>query len=576
VKPRRSLSEVIGAFIVLMVVLLAAISLVRMGSEVISYSEKASAQLFERAAQEASPPKVNLVLNGSRLYMEVLPTTPINISYAVIEVNGDAIIEKVGAVASSPTLIPLPGNYACGNATIYVVTSSGAMFKYTDPTCAQPQASEGGQVSVASGTGTQFNFGPDSYPASLDAIYISGLVGGGNETSCLGSAEAKVLINGTPGSALSASVWVDGYMMSGTLAGGSQFTLTPLGYVELSGHRVEVAAYEGPGGGSIGAVFSGPGLIVNYSGSVSLSGYEALGATGPSEAFAAAALGYQGNFTSSWSVSPTGAAWKNYNLYYYYNFSSSTTGRGVTPGPVVLAYRLPLVAWGAPTQAYLRLVGELNLTFCAVRGPASVNVTVPAPLSFRVVSLAGQQMTTRAAAANAVVAYEQPFTLTFYTSLGVSTEGAGSGAFLLQASRVEVSSPPVPLMPVTSYLRYSFKDQGNGYEGAAWAATNVTPQPLAYALEVNGSDYSVIMVSPPLHDGLIYVNGEPQEGPVVAVIPGAIVSLPCPGVLYQVNISYGQLTLGRPTAVSGPLQGLQGPGLYLLVCDDQEYWIVYS
>jgi len=50
---RRSLSEVIGAVIVLAVVVLAALSLLRLGSQVVLYAERVSSSQFAREAAAA-------------------------------------------------------------------------------------------------------------------------------------------------------------------------------------------------------------------------------------------------------------------------------------------------------------------------------------------------------------------------------------------------------------------------------------------------------------------------------------------------------------------------------------------
>nr|NAZ39056.1 hypothetical protein [Acidilobus sp.] len=56
---RRSLSEVIGAVIVLAVVVLAALSLLRLGSQVVLYAERVSSSQFAREAQMSSPPEMS-------------------------------------------------------------------------------------------------------------------------------------------------------------------------------------------------------------------------------------------------------------------------------------------------------------------------------------------------------------------------------------------------------------------------------------------------------------------------------------------------------------------------------------
>ncbi|NAZ31822.1 MAG: hypothetical protein GU352_03850, partial [Acidilobus sp.] len=127
---RRSLSEVIGAVIVLAVVVLAALSLLRLGSQVVLYAERVSSSQFAREAQMSSPPEMSVVLRNSSLYLLVSSSVPLNISYAVIQEAGKVYVERVDESVSGQALLRLLTNYSCQNVSIFLVSSTGAVFRY--------------------------------------------------------------------------------------------------------------------------------------------------------------------------------------------------------------------------------------------------------------------------------------------------------------------------------------------------------------------------------------------------------------------------------------------------------------
>ncbi|MGC9112866.1 hypothetical protein [Acidilobus sp.] len=573
---RRSLSEVIGAFIVLGVVLLAAISLVRMGSEIVGYSERVSSQLFQRAAEEATPPKLELLVNGSRLYLMVSPNSPLNISYAIVEASGNVFIEKVNRLVSSSEALPLPGNYsACQNVSVYLVTSSGAVFTYSassDPLIAKAC---GWNTSAAGGgyqaTGpSQAYLGPDSYPAALDMVYISGLDGGNSTLEYLGEVNVTVHLAGKLLNYINVVVTSGGRSLSGTVSPSAGDYVTLLGYINVSGQNLAVAAYDIPSRGVVGIAIGGPGDLVNYTGHVSVRGFISNPYTTILSTVLASLVGYSGNFTSKWFIgNPI------INTTYYYRYNSTATGYGSTLGPINLAYYVmfyhdPLILW--PTT--INLNASLSLRIYHAAGESYVNLSLPSPLSLYSVPVY-TNASERTYVAEELMAMYGPFKVTFQTGLGEASEYFGNGTFLIQSSSIYVESPEMVMMPITSNLTFNYTNYGSYVSGAAWARRVFYMEPLAYLLEVNDSSYSVFLTPPTYRSRPVLVNGLTEPGPVLAVIPGANVTLPCPGLLFPAQVKGLSVSLGSPLAVGRSLPQLQS-GLYLYVCPDQEYWLVYS
>lgn len=573
---RRSLSEVIGAFIVLGVVLLAAISLIRMGSEIVGYSEKVSSQLFQRAAEEAAPPRLELMVNGSRLYLMVSPNSPLNISYAIVEASGNVFIERVNKLVSSSAAIPLPGNYsACQNVSVYLVTSSGAMFAYS--TSSDPLIAEecGWNVSSAGGAyqtagPSQAYLGPDSYPAALDMVYISGLDGENSTLEYLGEANLTVRMKGKLFSYINVVVTSGGRSFSGTVSPSTGNYMTLLGYISVSGRNVAVAAYDIPSRGVVGIAVGGPGDLVNYTGQVSVRGFISNPYTTILSTVLASLVGYSGNFTSKWFIgNPI------INTTYYYRYNSTASGQGSTLGPINLAYYVmfyhdPLMLW--PTT--INLSASLSLKIFSVAGSSHANISLPSPISFYSVPVY-TNTSERAYLAEELMSIYRPFRVSFQTKLGEASEYFGNGTFLIPSSSIYVESPESFMMPITSNLTFSYTNYGSYVTGVAWADEAFYVEPLAYLLEVNDSSYSVFLSPSTYRSRPIIVNGVAEPGPVVAVIPGANVTLPCPGLLFPAQVEGLRVSLGAPLRVGQSLPQLQ-PGLYLYACTDQEYWIVYS
>lgn len=73
---------------------------------------------------------MSVVLKNSSLYLLVSSATPINVSYAVVVAVGRVLVERVDAVVSGQRLIDVMPNYSCQNVSIFLVTSTGAVFRY--------------------------------------------------------------------------------------------------------------------------------------------------------------------------------------------------------------------------------------------------------------------------------------------------------------------------------------------------------------------------------------------------------------------------------------------------------------
>lgn len=585
---RRSLSEVLGAFIVLTVVLLSAISLVDMGSEVVKYSEEQSSQLFSRAAQEAAPPEMTMVLNGSRLYLEVFPTSPINVSYAVVNVDGNLTVLRVGKLIEGGSSIELLSDYACQNVTVYLVTSDGAIFRYSPQQDPAIRSAEGqyfncslltGQGSGDGGSSPQqgVNLGPDSYPIGYNE-YVAGEPQGDGQAMQLGGLSLDVKVSGWFSDGFSYYVTYNGSQgaLTGTVPASSGVATAYLGSVALGGRRLYVIAYVDYARRIAGIALEVPGGYVSFSGSSNLNGtiaYQYPQATG---ALVAELLGFEGNFSSRWSMVQVGYWNGNYN----YTYNSSSTGYGTTPGPIELGRfeefsQYPYATYSA---GHIEIAADIRLTAYAYPESEPLDIYVASPVQFSTLAYTVSQpnVSSRELALDAVLSYLSPFSIEFYTEVGDSVINSSSGAFLLPSSSERVVSYMAPQVPITSRFGFAVKSLNEGYYGSgyAWAAAaQAQPVPLIYALYLRYQGGEALVVSPPAEGyEYAYVNNVKVYGPVVPVIPGANVSMPCSGYLYTAELSNGSAGL---SLVEGNLSD-QDPGLYVLACNYQYFLIVYS
>lgn len=567
---RRSLSEVIGAVIVLAVVVLAALSLLRLGSQVVLYAERVSSSQFAREAQMSSPPEMSVVLRNSSLYLLVSSSVPINISYAVIQEAGRVYVERVDEGVSGQALLRLLTNYSCQNVSIFLVSSTGAVFRYepyNDPllmgrapqgvdyfSCAFVNST--GPSSASSGPGyQQVYLGPDSFRLPNNVVFV-GLQGSGGSFESVGKLQVKVRMSGWFCSeSVVASVGNVNILrsFSGPIA--------YLGWVNVSGVNVSLLAF--CQGWSTGIVILPASGYVTFSAVVNATVTAQTPYTSPIGPVTAAALGFTGNFTASGSTKFLGSDWTSSGLYYYWGFYSRASGKGATLGPIAL-----LIGYGLGTASggNFTLSAVINATVVKFTGNASLTLEVPGPVTFKALSLSasGSYPPIIGALMSSLQYVTPSIYLTFYTQEGAVTRSVSSGEFLVPFYQVAVTMPygPSGLLEVGPQL----KPTNNGWIAYA---VNVTPFPFVTPtmLELNSTGVgTLVLVSPTWLSDPLQVGQLTEDGPVIAIPLGVdplscvspmVARLSLQGYQAYVRLPWSNLTEGTT------------PGVYLLYCKGQ-------
>lgn len=590
---RRSLSEVIGALVVLTVVIIATLSMIRLSQEVVSYAQRVSSRDFVKSSQEATPPTMSVIVRNSTLYMMVSYPVPINISYAVLNVSGKLIVERLNELVSGEALIPLLSNYSCQNVSIELVSSSGAAFRYVpfeDPllqgrvrpgvyyfSCSlltEGQA-PGGSAGYSQAYYSGPYLGPDAVPISTKGVYLVGMNYGNGTLDKLGALKVIVNASGWYSSGIKVTVYINGSKFEGLVSEGSPTAY--LGSVNLSGIRLSLVAFVV--GGSqpyFGLSLEGPSVLVSFNGSSSLSGVAWSGFTGPPGVMVPLALGLTGNVTgTAYAVQGSdvvsGSSW-----YYSFNYNGSSRGWGLTSGPVALATYYDLVP-----SAYDRMTisATLLLTVWHFSGTAQLTLKLQGPVYMKVMDVSAQG-TPLAEAASSATPYAAEFATSIVTAYGNATEWLGTQGLLVLAPSTEITlmaPEPVEVAQDVSLVVNLTNYVVNGLtasKAALWAKALADPQPtpIVYAVELNvsGSAYIVVPPSAELRDA--YVNGEYQQGPVLVAIGAPQVSgLQEPIYVAPVYVSGISLNLGEWYQLNQTLPA----GAYALWADGL-YWLVVS
>ena len=509
---RRSLSEVIGALVVLAVVMVALVSMIRLSSKVLSATEAASTQDFVRSAQEAEPPVMSVLVRNSTLYMLVTYPSRINITYAVLNVSGRLVVERLDYLVQGQALIPLLGNYSCQNVSIWLVSSSGAVFRYLpyeDPllrgrvspsdyyfscallnsSAAQAPAGQAAQQALQPPAQVVYA-GGDSFEIG-DYLVLAGMDYGKADPERLGAVEVGVNASGafsvlTSGGQIVPGSWrfsvrVNGTYVRGVVGsppaapGSRAINLTRLGEVELYGVPIYVYAYvfanrTGPSPVyGVGVALVSPGLLANLSGAVNVSGIFNPCASGSSMclvsyggespgAAIASLMGLWGNFTSR-SSTYAYSVYENVNFYVPgFAYNSSARGYAVTDGPLTLMYT---VAGALPgVQTTFKVNATLRGVLYAYAGQASLDVAASGPVSASLVepSLASYS-SVRQYVAVSTLGGEQYFNLTFSTPYGNFSRLVGPSrglTFVAPYSLIAIRSPEPPGYPINTTLSYSY------------------------------------------------------------------------------------------------------------------------
>ncbi|MGC9071700.1 MAG: hypothetical protein ACP5HK_03265 [Acidilobus sp.] len=577
---RRSLSEVIGAVIVLFIVVLAAVTLLRLSSQVVIYAERLSSSQLARQAQMYSPPEMSVILRNSSLYLLVSSSTPINITYAVIEGPGGVNLERLDQVVEGQSLLRLVPNYSCQNVSIFLVSSTGAVFRYLpfeDPSlmgrvpvgvdyfsCSflNSNYSTRGPQDTLTGEGMYLG---GAYYELPNGTYIVGVGGGPLSEAVAGWVEGRASMSGWACGTLNASFIVNGSRLTTTLRSSGPSVVRPMGWLLVNGVNVTVLAFSSCPNLSAGLVFLPSSGLVRFHAAVNLSGVLYLpGNASLPAVLTAEALGFAGNFSASGRASylwpsPVQRYVTEVNETIAYN--STAFGQGSTPGPLELA----AVAEFYPTPSItgrFSLSATLNITVVTYRGDENVTFSLPAPIAFTSVdpTISGNDplLVAVLTEARAYVGYAS---LSLVTQEGTVRRAVGRGEFLIPFSSATLTLPIAPGLP-------DYVGQRASVDGTAWLAyaVNVTPfyAPLPYVVDVNSTGLgNIVFVSQVFGESPLEVGGVSESGPVAAIPVGLTLS----------GCAYPQLApLSLGTAYYGvllpyrPLSQNLTPGTYLLAC----------
>lgn len=540
---RRSLSEVIGALVVLTVVIVATISMLRLTQQVVSYAQRASSQEFVRSAQEATPPTMSVLVSNSTLYMLISYPGTINISYALLNVDGKLIINRVDRLVAGEAVIPLLNNYSCQNVSITLVSSAGAVFRYVpseDPalrgrvppgvyyfSCSLTSGQQG-RDSLPSGNVSYYPVIPVGSAAAGSSEYVVGLNYGQGFYRDLGALRLTVKATGWFCSGFNVTISVNGTSLSGSVRAPSSGTsLSVIGNTYINGTELDIMAFASCNPSEFGISLAGPATLLNFTGSESFSGYVYSGWTQP-PVLLPEVLGLTGN-TTGWMKEAEGpdvvigSSW-----YYNYQYSGSAEGWGTTTGPIELAAAYNKGFYG--TYHGVSLVANLTVLVFQFTGMASARLQLPYPVSYwalKVLWSSGSPITEASAETDEIA--DLP-TLMFETPYGNVTRTIGTSpeTFYLPFYGLVVRSPEPPLPVETIGLRYNttytYGAQGAAIKAYLWAYR--LPEPIIVPFDpmafINDSHESYLLVVPVANDSTgLYVNGVYEPGPVVAAPLGS-------------------------------------------------------
>ena len=589
----RSLSEVLGAVIVLGIVVLSAVSIVRLGSMVASYAERESSAVLARDVQMGSPPTMSVVLRNSSLYLLVSSTTPINVSYAVLVVEGRVIVEKLDALVSGQALLDLMPNYSCQNVSIYLITSSGAVFRYSpwsDPTLMGrvPPGVDYFSCSLLNQLYTPSSSALNHQGLDLNgAVLVNGtyLVGLQGDATLVpvGSVRLRVLAYGMLCGRARFTVEVGDTSWSGNVTSKGQLAVAPLTTVALGQGSLELMGLLSCDPPSVGVVALPSSGLVRFAGDVNLTATLYSYVTSFPGMLTAEALGYSGNFTARgglWFYGDTTPSHWAYYFYYTYMERSWARGDGVTPGPIVLASMIDtsplLMSYGNVT---FNVSAALNLTVLGVSGPANASLSGSSPIDYSLlVPRPVGSWPLLVQAYLMAVGYLYHASLTLVTQEGDVVRYVGSGQFLIPTSGVELSVEPVPFVLNNVSLAYGanvtlYRTSWRA-NWTAYAVPNATSRfVIPYLVEVNTSGYSVVFVPPVIGDGPLHVGAAVEPGPLVTLPLGLNVTGCLSPALAPLTIS------GDSSYVSSswsPITSNLTPGTYVLSCSNGAYLAIVS
>ena len=589
----RSLSEVLGAVIVLGIVVLSAISIVRIGGIVATYAERESSAVLARDVQMGSPPTMSVVLRNSSLYLLVSSTTPINVSYAVLVLNGKIIVKRVDALISGQSLLDLLSNYSCQNVSIYLITSSGAVFRYTpwsDPALMGrvPPGVDYFSCSLLSQQSVPDSIvpGPQGWGFS-GAPYVNGtyLVGLQDDAALVpeGNVTLRVLAYGRLCGPVNFTVRVGGMSWSRNLTSNGQLVVAPIATITVGQDSLALMGLLGcvvPGVGVVALPSSG---LVRFTANVNVTAAIYDYVTSYPGMLTAEALGFSGNFTAGGELRFYGdvnpSHWA-YPAYYFYRQSSWGEGGGVTPGPIVLASFVDMQPlWWQYENVTFSISAYLDLSVLGVNGVANESVPASSPLEYYLIVprlLGNWPLVVQAYLQS--VGYFDPAALTIQTPEGEVVRGVGSGEFLIPTTGVELSVVPPVFVPNNVSLSYSanvthYMDLWMASWRAYAVPTATSYYVIPYLVEINFSSYDVVFVPPLLGDRPIYVGATAETGPLIMLPLGlnvsgcgspALAPLEIRGKAVYVNSSWSQVTSDLT------------PGAYLLSCNGGAYLAIVS
>ena len=589
----RSLSEVLGAVIVLGVVVLSAVSIVRVGSMVASYAERESFALLARDVQMGSPPTMSVVLKNSSLYLLVSSTTPINVSYAVLVLQGSVIVEKLDVMVSGQTLLDLMPNYSCQNVSIYLITSSGAVFRYSpwsDPAFMGrvPPGIDYFSCSLLNQPSTPDSWGSGPlYMTLRNAAYVNGtyIVGLQSDAALVpeGNVSLRVIAHGMLCGPVNFTLQVGDMTWSRNVTSTGQVSVAPLATITVGQVRLALMGLLSCDIPSVGVVALPSSGLVRFTASANVTAALYDSVTSYPGMLTAEALGFSGNFTAAGELRFYGDAnpahWA-YPSYYLYRESSWANGGGVTLGPVLLASMVDTqpLAWQYENVSF-SLSAALDLSVFGVDNLASASLTEGSPLEYSLVipHLLGDWPLVVLAYLQAVGYYDWA-SLTIQTPEGDVVRSVGSGQFLIPATDVELSVVPPTFVPDNVSLSYvanvtHYMDLWR----ASWTANAVPTAAsyfvIPYLVEINVSGYDVIFVPPLTGDRPLYVGAEAEQGPLIMLPLGLNVSGCVSPYLAPLEI------MGKSLYVNSswwPITSNLSPGTYILSCSEGAYLAIVS
>ncbi len=574
----------VGALIVLALVMVSAITIIRVGSQAAEYAQSVSSESLARDVQMASPPEMSVVLRNSSLYLLVSTATPINVSYAVVEEAGQVYVERVDRLVSGQYLLRVLENYSCQNVSIILVTSDGAIFRYVpseDPDLMGrvPPGIDYFSCSFLRQGGLsgawqyqQLLVGPQ-WAASINGTYLVG-VGGVARPADLGTVNMTLRASGWVCGSMNFTLYVRGHEESAVVTSGGGLALSPLGWLMVGRDNVTILAFTDCRSYAAGLVILPASGYVVFSANASAEGRLYTPFTSSPGLLSAVALGFSGNFTSSgtvWQagVTPTGGT--NPYFYYTYGYASEALGRGVTQGPVEL---IDVLSPDAVANGSISLEVALNVTVVGAPEPANATFSLQAPVSYACLRpvLEGGGWPLLVAVLARSLWYVSPGNITFQTQEGSAVRDAGRGQFLIPFTSANVTlwAPQTVIDNVTTGY-YTTK---GGWKAFAVASPPVA-LPLPYLVEINStlSGERIIFVSPVVGDRGLQVGSAFEAGPLLLIPVGVNVSGCASPSLASLYLSGGlAYVVGDWASLD---EGLP-PGAYVMACGEEGYLAIIS